>query len=158
MKADILACWSNGIVSKLISTVTKNKVSHIAIKINDKLIMESRFIGTKLSLLENCKCNYIVLRCPYLNEKQRNAIIKFVMESVDKKYDFRLFTGIGINRIFGVKTNWDNPKKYICVELIIEAFRSVGIELLESIPDQEIVPSDFLNSDKLIVVSEHHYE
>lgn len=154
MKADILACWSNTWVDRLIRTVVGEDITHIAIKVSDTMIMESTWLGTQLSPIAIRGGNYYVLRCPELTEKQREKIVEFVLESVNKKYDFKLFIGIGLNRLFGLRTNWDNPTKYICVELILEAYKSVGIDLLELIPDQEIVPSDFLKSDKLYFVND----
>lgn len=149
MRADILACYDNTWIDWLIRKVTGKKITHVAVQITDTLCMETGWFGVKLSKIDGKK--FYRLRYNELTKKQQRQIVKFVMESVDKKYDYKLFIGIGINKIFGLNTNWDNPLKYICAELVVKAYRSVGIELLPYIPDNCIIPSDFMDSTRLVI-------
>jgi hypothetical protein len=50
--------------------------------------------------------------------------------------------------MFGLNTNWDNKNKYICNELVVEAYKSLGINILSWIEDQNIVPGDLLNCNR----------
>jgi uncharacterized protein YycO len=155
MRGDILACYSTTFIGKLISKFTGSNVSHVAIKISDTLIMEASWFGVKLAKIDPYLGKSKVLRCGILTEEQRRSIVKFVLNRVGTPYDYKLFIGIALNivlkklRIYRAELHWDNSSKDICIELVIEAYRSVGVELLPDIEDKDIVPCDVLKSNKL---------
>lgn len=158
MKADIICCYAPwyDIIGKTIQLVTGKTIVHTAISISDELVMESGPYGVRLSKISKFKHGgYDVFRCSMLTEEQRSQIVDYVMNRVEKPYDYKLALGIGINQIlnrlgiYNVRTYWDNPRKDICVELIIEGFRQVDINLLPNIKDYDIIPSDIPGSSFL---------
>jgi len=150
MKADIMACYGNSFLDKLIQIITNSKVSHIAIKVDEEHMIESVGSGVRLSLVSSK--TYYNLRCLELTEEQRDLIIDFVNNKLGTKFDFKLMLGIGLNRVFGWNTIWDNKDKYICIELIIQAYKSIGIELVDWELTEKIVPGDLLKSSKLSLI------
>jgi hypothetical protein len=121
--------------------------------------MESSWFGVKLLKIDPYLGKSKVLRCETLTEGQRRLIIKYILNRVGTPYDYKLFIGLALNtvlkklHVYRVKTHWDSPSKDICIELVIDAYRSIGIELLPDIKDEDIVPCDVLKSSKLKEVS-----
>lgn len=153
MKADILCCWGNSWLDKIIQWALRTKITHIVVKIDEDFVMESSWFGVKLSRVGRLGNSYIQLRQPDITDEQKDKVVYFIKSSVDTPYDYKQFFGIGINRLFGIKLDYEDAQKYICVELALEAYRSIGIELLPDIADEDIIPSDLLLSKELIRVN-----
>lgn len=143
MKGDILACYGYDTISELIEKVTNSNTTHIAVKISDKYIMESSWFGVKLSKITRLNNQFTILRDKELNDNQRQAFVNFVVDAVDVRFDYKLLFGIGLNRVFGLKTDWDDKSKYICDELVLEGYKqALNIDLF---PDKiNIVPGDLV--------------
>jgi len=152
MKADIIAFEGRTLVSKLIKLITKKKVTHIAIMVGDYVLMETSFFGVRLRKLKENEAKYYILRNNNITSEERRKITSFVLHKVKIKYDFKLLIGIGINIIFGINTKWDNKEKYICIELILDAYKSIGIDLLPELCNNHIIPNDILYSKELNIV------
>lgn len=152
MKADIIAFKSYTLLSRLIRWVTRKDVTHVAILVGDHLIMETSLFGVRLRPLRDREYSYCILRCPTLTEEQQIDITDFVMQSVGKGYDFKLLIGIGINLVFGKQLSWNNKDRYICIELILKAYESVGIDLLPNINTDIMTPEDLLTSEFLEII------
>lgn len=151
MRGDILACYGTSWIDKLIQFVTGQKVSHTAIMTGDELFIEAIGKGVVVSKLAD-KNSYYLLRDESLTKEQKRKIIQFTVNKLNKEYDFKLFVSVGLNRLFGIKLPWNDPNKYICIELISKAYRRVGIELFPGIKDTEITPGDVMNCKRLKVV------
>lgn len=152
MKADILAFEAEGIISKLVGLVTKSKITHIGILKDEHFFIESVITGVKFTEITYVNRNYHILRNPELNDIQRQDIIKFVINKINYKYDFKLFIGIGLKKIFGINTKWNDTNKYICSELIYEAYKSVGIDLIPCAKPEDMTPGNIYNSSMLVEV------
>jgi uncharacterized protein YycO len=152
MKADIIAFKSYSLLSRMIRWVTGKDITHIAILVDTDLLMETSLFGVRLRKLRETEYEYLQLRYEALTEEQRIDIVDFVLGSVGVGYDFKLLFGIGLNILFGWDLSWDNRDKYICIELILKAYASVGVELLKDINTNHIVPEDILLSEDLTIV------
>ncbi len=150
MKADIILFEGRSFVSKLIRLVSNTKVTHAAIMVGDKVLMESWWNGVRLRRLKEKESDYYLLRHSSLTYEEKKKIASFVINSVKTRYDYKLFLGIGLNKIFGINTKWDNKDKYICTELVVKAYRSIGIELIPE--DKELLPEKLLGSKHLEVI------
>ncbi len=149
MKADIIAFKGNTFVSKIIRLVTKKDITHIAIMVGESVLMETAFFGVRLRRLKENESEYYLLRHEGLSNEQKKDIACFVMHKVKTKYDFKLFFGIGFNKLFNINTKWNNTNRYICLELILEAYKSVGIDLLPDHCSNNMIPNDILDSTLL---------
>ena len=156
MKADIIASCGTSWIDRIISIATQSPITHVAMKIDDDFIMESTWVGVKMSKYSKFKTTkHYILRCHELSEEQQDQVVKFIKDAVDVPYDYRLFFGLALERFFGIKKYIkDSKDKYMCIELIIEAFKSVGVNLLPNIVDEEIEPDSLLYSPYLMMVNE----
>ncbi len=153
-KGDILACWDNSLISKIICWITKSKVSHIVIMYDNALAVESWWNGVRIIKLSNLKkrCNFYGLTYLKLTKEESNSIIKYLQNSYESKYDFIQTITIGLHKLFGFKIR-NNNKKYICSELIWEAYNSVGIEIAPQVNEKDdVVPGDLLSSPRLNII------
>jgi hypothetical protein len=117
--------------------------------VGDYVLMESVFSGVRLRRLSTKEPHFHILRNEELFRSQRRDIVSFVLHKVNVKYDLLLFIGIGLNRLFHLNTKWNNKSRYICVEMIVEAYKSVGIDLLPGISYNNMIPDDLMYSTKL---------
>jgi hypothetical protein len=153
MEADIIACYPTSWFSYLIQKITKKDITHIAISIDDKYVMETSYNGIKMSKLEDVG-KYKILRCKYLTYAQKKGIVEYVKDKVDVKYDFILILNIFLEKLFRIDLDWHDKQRLICVELVINAYKSQGIDLLPDIEFDDIVPGDLDTSKELEEVKE----
>jgi hypothetical protein len=148
MKADILAYYPTSLIGRLIVRVTKGDVSHVCIVVGNDLVMDAGWFGIKLRKTDTS--SHIQLTCPDLYEEQRDVIVDYAMNTVDCKYDYKHFVAVGMYKLFGVKLSWMRSDKFICVEHVYEAYKSIGIDIVPQITDDAYTtPSDLLNSPVL---------
>lgn len=152
MKGDIIAFEGRTLVSKLIRWATKTKVTHVGIMVSEESLMETSFFGVRLRRLKENEPKYYILRYENLTDRQKMKISKFVLDKVKTGYDFKLFFGIGLNIIFDMQTKWNNKNKYICVELILSAYESIGIKLLKNYHENHVIPEDLMDSPYLSII------
>jgi uncharacterized protein YycO len=117
--------------------------------VGEYVLMESVFSGVRLRRLTCKEPHFHILRNEDLTKSQKRDIVSFVLHKVNVKYDLLLFIGIGLNRLFHLNTQWNNKSRYICVEMIVEAYKSVGIDLLPDICYHNMIPDDLMYSTKL---------
>ena len=149
MVCDILACYGSTPIDRFIQWGLGERVTHIAIEIDDGLIIETGWFGVKVSPLSIKANNFYRLRCDILTEEDKHCIISFLVRNLGVPYDYKLFTGITLNRLFGLHTKWNDTTKYLCDEVALNAWRYAGYELLPGIDDSIIVPSDLTKSTLL---------
>jgi hypothetical protein len=65
-----------------------------------------------------------------LTDEQRHGILRFIRDNIGEGYDWRYIISRGINLLFNTPI-LNSPNRNNCDELIIEAFRSEGINLVE---------------------------
>jgi hypothetical protein len=151
MKADILVYYPSSWIGRLITWVTKGKVSHVCIVIEDDLVMDAGWFGIKLRKLDPHP--HLTFIYPDLYEEQRETIVKYAMETVDCRYDYRQFLSVGLYKLFGIKLSWMKVNEFLCVEHVYKAYMSVGIDIVPQIEDDAYtVPEDILSSPVLIQV------
>jgi uncharacterized protein YycO len=110
--------------------------------------MESVWYGVRMSKYSLMQNSSYLLRYPNLSEEEKDLIVEFVKDKVCQPYDYKLFIGLALNKLFGFKTKWNDKSAYICDELIAEAFKSIGKPLCGKEPD-ELTPTDLYNSPLL---------
>jgi hypothetical protein len=76
-----------------------------------------------------------------------------VVDSVDIKFDYKQFFGVGFFKLFGLDLGWDDKSKYICDELAVQTYKDLfNIELLPGIPNSIIAPGDLLKSNRFRIL------
>lgn len=155
MRGDILACYGETFLDKLISIVVGNKITHTALDFGGKIIAETRWNGVTLTDLDLRCGKYIVLRYPNLTESQLIGVTDYIRYNLGRPYDYVQMTLILVYVLFRIKLFEDSKSRVICVELVWNAFNSVGIDIAPHIEDKTfLVPSDLLTSPVLCVIRE----
>jgi hypothetical protein len=149
MRCDILACYGSTWIDRLIQWGVGERVTHIAIDIGNDMAIETGWFGVKVNDLCDKGGNYYRLRCDTLTEKNKDNIMNFLIHHIGTRYDYKLFIGIAIHRLLGIDTGWNDPTKYICSEVALNAWRSQGYELMPGVEDRKVIPSDLLKSKLL---------
>jgi len=152
MRSDILACYDNTWVDKLIRKVTGQNITHIAIQITENLLIEATVFGVVIRPISSKGGKFHRLHCIELSRSKQMLIIEFLLSKVGSWYDYLLFLTLGLSKLTGRDIYIDGKGSYICVELAVDAFNHVGVDLLEGRDLNSILPEDLMYSDKLEVI------
>lgn len=139
LAGDIIACKDDTWIDKVIRLITRGSYTHVALYVGDGLVLESSWVGLKLSRLSTKRGKYELYRVPGIDAAQRVDIIKYAAHRIDSKYDFKLLFAVGVKILLGIDLGWDDPNKFICTEIIIDALRVNGVKVKE-----ELDPDDFV--------------
>ncbi len=152
MTCDIYLCRGNTLIDRIISRVTGSPVTHIVMEINDCMIMDTGWLGVVVSDVRY-KNNFIRKRYMGLTQKQIDNIIEYMATTLGKGYDYKQLLSVGLFKLFGVKLFDDDTEKFICVELVVDAFFHVGIDIVPHIQDSlYATPGDLDTSPVLTTI------
>lgn len=130
----ILLFKGRGIISTLIRWQTRSPYSHAAILLPDGSIVESwQGKGVRETELTDWR-NIDVFYVPSATQEQWFNILFFMNSRIGKGYDYW-----GVIR-FITRTNMPPNDKWFCSEIVFEAFKEAGINLLERIDPWEVSP------------------
>lgn len=120
----ILKKNAKNIIQKIICKVTKDKYFHAEVYLGNYIICDAMPNGVKIRTFDSSLKEFDVYRYKYtITSAQHKKIEEFIQKSINSKYDFVQLILQAFNLDFG------HPKKYICIELVIEAFRYAGIPM-----------------------------
>jgi len=161
---DIITVKDNkSIISKILTKFSKDEYPHVGMHLTHGIIIESYWSkGTVLnhiSKYEKVKYDYKVLRNKKkLSETEQKNLFDFTISKIYSKYDYKLLLDIGKYLTIGKlnkKTRINNNlKKYICVELIAAAYKSIDKSIFGEKDSSVILSKDFRNSDNFEEVYE----
>lgn len=142
-----------------IRQLTNCEYNHVGIFIDERNIIEARFVGVEktpldkfLGLVIERKLDFDIYKFKNISERQLGIMLRFIKKEVGRKYDFIQMLNLGLFLFFGVKRDLepiDNSKKWFCSELIAEGAYEAGIRFHENIDPDNITPADMLNSGLL---------
>lgn len=139
------------IISKLIKKLTKGKYSHCALVLMDSyhVVQLDWKTPTSIQHLNYERNMYDVYELTFeLTVDEQIGISQYILDRLSTTYDFKFICSRFFNLFFNTKT-YNSKDKYNCDELIIDAFRSVGINLLNG--DEKISP-EILSKSKLLKI------
>lgn len=163
---DMVFCSGTYFFSKTIRMVTKSVWSHVGMIYRDDFldrifILESEtMIGVRIAPLSKYLKDYHGRRKPYrgrmfvarlepeAEEESLKKAISFGMDQLTKPYDNWEILRIGIRILFGVGRK-SRDRKYICSELVYEAFRKAGVEFPYN--NRSISPDDLWKDPRVKV-------
>lgn len=123
---NLLFTTSNHWISKLIKFRIKEPVSHVALQINQNLVIHATFSGIKIeSFQEFKKSNNIIFSLP-IEDKTDNLYLDNLAKYVGIKYDFLNIIWLFFFVKTGLANKWQNSKKYTCVEFVTEVLFNVA--------------------------------
>jgi len=126
---EILFVKSNKLGSRLIRYVTGEACSHVAIRLNEHLVLHAKFSGVDADLWESFKQDYeIVYRLEPVEQVDTEKIIeKLALNYEGSHYDYAGFLYLGFYLIakrlgfsIGTKNAWAKGPNYMCTELVGE--------------------------------------
>jgi uncharacterized protein YycO len=141
---DLVFCSGTYFFSRTIQWFTKSVWSHVGIIYRDDnlqriFVLESETaIGVRLAPLSKYLCNYHGRNKPYKGrivigrlapqpaEEQLKRAISFGMDELTRPYDNREILRIAMRILFR-RCRKNRDRKYICSELVYEAFRKAEI-------------------------------
>lgn len=144
----IIANKGTSVISRLIRLITKSDYSHVSLILDDFHCLESNYkTSTSIQHFQYKNGSYDVYTLKEdLTEKQKKIIHKFIMDNINLKYDWLYITSRFFNIVVGSKLI-SSPDRYNCDELIVDAFKAIGIELVNK--DIKLSPASIVNSPKL---------
>jgi uncharacterized protein YycO len=146
---DICLDKGTGWISKTIEDFEHSKYSHATTFIGyDNLIEAEGFERTGTVPIEKYQNQLDIYTCDSLTDAQRQEIKEYLIKEVGSRYDYLLLLVEAIRYVFHVVLPYKEPfKSHICSTLVVDAYKSVGIELCPNIKYPS--PADLSNSKLL---------
>jgi len=146
---DIVFIKNKSLISLIIIYFTKNW-SHVMGIINyNKDCIEATYPKVRqesINVYKRCKYAILTPKIP-LSDEEKFLFVNFMVSKLGKKYDWR-----GIVSFF-IKSKWQNKNWYFCSELILEAYRHIGRELIRK-EIEWTTPQDLYQSTELKIIEE----
>lgn len=130
---DILFYRGNSFVGRLIKLVSKSEnYSHCSIFIDKIHLLETSWNHpTVLAHFGYRHMEYDVYRVKVdLSSEQKRIIMDYLRKRIHTSYDWKYIVTRAGNFLFGTAIR-SSEGKYTCDELIVQAFREIGLDLLE---------------------------
>lgn len=147
----ILLFSGRGLVSKLIRWQTNGKYSHAAIQLPSGKIIEAWHNPAKVRLRGPLQdwSNVEAFDVEGITADQWHDAVEWLQKQIGKKYDFG-----GVLRFV---TRWrkDQDEKWFCSELVFQALREAGVNLLERVQASQVSPT-VLSFSPLLNPSDPH--
>lgn len=135
-------------VGKLVKFFTGEKYSHTAIALDPFHLVETNYntpVAVRHIKISTKDYDVYRLKKP-LTTTQRLLILQFIHNEISKKYDWKFLFTRWLNLLFGIKP-LNSKNRYNCDELVLEAFRVVGISLIND--DVFMTPEKLSKSELL---------
>lgn len=135
--------------SKQISFFTGCYYSHAALYVGGGNIIESLRVGVGFRDVydELKRCDYIILRCPYILKEQKLMINAIAPSYIGKHYDFGATTNFLRGVMKGVGKYYEgNKDALMCSGLVVDIYKRIGINLCAK---NNPIPKDILESPLL---------
>jgi len=157
---DIILSYERSIFSWIVSKFTRSKYSHSSLYLgNNEYISAIPFKNVCIRNISTIK-HFDVYRVKDIDEQKILNIVEFCKERLDSKYDFLQVLILFYRKLtdkLKIYSNDPNDNKYVCSELISEAFASEGIifnKYIENtfpgtISDSELI--EFICSEKDLI-------
>jgi len=162
---DILLCKGNGFTPWLIKWGTGSVYSHVSVIASAKLGLIIEAVpqgGVRAISVANYKTPYDVFRIKSGNPFNLPNVISYLIKMLARKYDYPLklagklalrklkLAQLFTFKLFGNKKAADalqEDQDYFCSELVYEAFKTAGLDIVPQIGDAETTsPGDIAQS------------
>lgn len=152
-KGDIIAVHGESFLDIGIEAVSHSPISHVAIVVDENRVVEAQgFRDVGYANLSTYKGNSLILRSPGLTKEQQNGIVDYAIKQFGKPYDYTEILHQFERYVFADPDNHSEHGKFICSTLVNEAYKSVGITLVDvPLPS----PDDIYKSEKTDIVGRY---
>lgn len=139
-------------IARIIRGLTKSSYSHCAFCLDDLHLLQLDWkTPVTISHLVYPIGQYDVYRLKVdLTEDEKEKVVSFMRDRISTTYDWKLIFSRFFNILFGIPIV-SSKKKYNCDELIVDALRSVSVNLIDD--DIKMTPDTLSKSDLIYKVS-----
>jgi len=128
MKAgDIVFVRGNSIVSKVIRLFDKGRFSHVAIAVSDTHVLETNWNMTS-RIVEFSYTDFELVRLELTDEQRRRV------PAIAKSLEGRMYDYLQV-LAFIFKSRLNNPRYFICSELVYYVLSHIGYPMTEGLED-----------------------
>ena len=154
---DILLCTDpDGRVSKIIRRATGSRYSHAAIFIGDGEFVEAVGLGVRRFMVESTavrnreNVRFLRLKNSVLNAVETaQAAARKAENYVARRYWVQGAIAAGVRGI-----NLKSQGKFFCSQLVAQAYREAGLELLVGVNPHKVMPGRLLDSAHLVDITD----
>lgn len=141
-------------IAMIIKKLTKSEFSHCAFCLDNLHLLQLDWkTPVTIAHLEYPIGRYDIYRLKVdLTEDEKEKVIIFMRDRISTTYDWKLIFSRFFNILFGTPIV-SSEKKYNCDELISDALRSVGVNLIDS--DMEMTPDTLSKSNLIYKITEN---
>lgn len=145
---DIILFHSNSCLNWAIRTITQSYWGHVAMFIGDDLFVESAAEGVHiLDIAVLTVYDIEILRYkPKLQKSTIKSIIEYCKKSTGSPYDYIAIVQLLFYLLKGRRDRLEDigeKRKYICSEILAEAYMTYGCDILPGRKSSEIIPADY---------------
>jgi len=148
---DIVFYRPTGFIGWAISKITKSEYSHVSLAIDSYNIIEAdKFIKSRISNLYYIETIHSVYRVKDIDEDERHKVVQNAMTMLGVGYDYKQIFGLYLRMIFHRdSTTFNQANKYICSEIIDNAFIMADIPRKDTNNLGDITPQELFSKYEL---------
>lgn len=153
---DIIMVGNRSWLGIAIRLITRSRWNHCGVFISSTEVIEATYKGVFqsnvskfLDMAKNGHGCYNIYRVKTIDENQMNTVIKFVQNQLGAKYDNMQFARVLLMLLLKIprKIQFHDPaRKWLCSELVAEAFEAAGILFSNKIKPDNTIPGDISKS------------
>jgi len=147
---DILLFRNKTLMSKIIQWGTNSKYSHVAVCANAEMNLLIEAQGSVRAADIRTMNNYDIFRIKAGHRYNLNKVVSFLVSKLNEKYDYAGVIFLGIMKLFRLNklaNKWQKDRDYFCSELVYEAFKAGGLQIVDKESAGVVSPADIANSD-----------
>src|SRR4030042_2656840 len=157
-KGDILLICNYNPISKYIRWLTKGRYNHVGIFVDSENVVESKYRGVELTPFQVFKddqdvrkiSEHKVVRVKNITTKQIEEVVNWTRERIGDCYDYWQLITLWFFLILKTARKIepiDVRFRWLCSELVAEAFYQADINFNVNIDPDNITPADIEDSD-----------
>ena len=129
LPGDVLVERGSGFPAWLVRWLTNSPYTHVALALGGGQIAE---IGATFParVIPFRPSDWTVLRYSGLSLDQQARMIRWCRSRLGRRYDWAAIWELGVRLWGGVHACLESRRRYICTELVLEAYEAAGIDLV----------------------------
>ena len=149
---DVFVVHGSHLLSRIIRIVLDSHWNHATMYLGNGKYIEANNKGVEIKPLDKYKVKDIeVYRHNKMSDLKRKIIVSYAMQEVGKHYDIFQLIQLFFYFIFGIRgkaREIGSKNRYICSELVAEAYHKTGLRVYKNYNPTQISPADFTASDQ----------
>ncbi len=139
-------------INRLVCFGTYSKFHHCSVCISDKsdIVIEAAAGFVRAQAVKNIKTSYSVYHAKKQYPYDLNKVIDFLILKLNARYDYCGVIWLGILKLLHLKQKanaFQKKKDYFCSELVYEAFKAGGLDIVPDVPSAGVTsPADIASS------------